>query len=697
MNPLDNPSYLLPPLLAAALSMGLCIMVARHGWKQTIHQSFAVFLLAVAAWSFFIYMMRSSDDVTEALYWEEVFIPIMLAASTAFHYFTRAYTNRNRGWKATGISLVFLALILILGANRSLVEEMTLESYGFAPSFSVYFYPMAAAAYLFMLHGIWNLVKAYQGSKVYDERVRLKFIMIGTIFPLWGTVLDIFPSTYPTSIIGNLIFGVVTTIAIQRYRLLDVKVVIRRGLIYSASSIILGAAYLLLLFGLQLTFLGWDNKSTPMVAILLAVALSMLFTPIRNMTEQQVERLLFRDLYRYRKLMLDFSNQMANVLDLERLVKLTLETTKTAMQANWVGMMFADQSSGDYRLEFSLGKLPEYDTADLRLRKDEPVLKWFAENKRGTRVDALDVLPTVRGVRVGEMEMLRKFQVDAVCPIVYGGTLSAILVIGVKENKMPYAEEQIDLLMTVANGVSVVIENARIMDSLRKQQMRAESLLEQVVAAQEEERQRIATELHDGLAQSIVGISYQAQFASSLLANGNKAELEVELKSIEDTLNDNIKEIRRVLNGLLPPDIQHLGLLSAMRKQLERLDKEMGNCGWEFTGRPVKLPYNVEATVYRIVQEGLNNARSHSNATSIWLKTQFLDDELIVEIRDNGKGFDVSRTLENSLSTGHLGLWGMKQRAQAIGGSVEFNSVQGIGTKIEIKIPTESLVKAMVN
>ena len=127
------------------------------------------------------------------------------------------------------------------------------------------------------------------------------------------------------------------------------------------------------------------------------------------------------------------------------------------------------------------------------------------------------------------------------------------------------------------------------------------------------------------------------------------------------------------------------------------MDKEMGNCTWEFTGKPVKLPYNVEATVYRIVQEGLNNARSHSNASRIWLKTQFLDDYLIVEIRDNGKGFDVSRTLENSLSTGHLGIWGMKQRAQAIGGAVEFNSIPGIGTTIHINIPTESLAKAMVN
>ena len=100
------------------------------------------------------------------------------------------------------------------------------------------------------------------------------------------------------------------------------------------------------------------------------------------------------------------------------------------------------------------------------------------------------------------------------------------------------------------------------------------------------------------------------------------------------TLNDNIKEIRRVLNGLLPPDVQHLGLVSALRKQLERLDKEMGKLHVEFTGKR---------------------------------------------------------------ATGHLGIWGMKQRGQAIGGVVEFNSIPGIGTTIQISITTESLAKAMMN
>src|SRR5207248_129840 len=135
------------------------------------------------------------------------------------------------------------------------------------------------------------------------------------------------------------------------------------------------------------------------------------------------------------------------------------------------------------------------------------------------------------------------------------------------------------------------------------QQQRTETLLAQVVAAQEEERQRIATELHDGLAQSIVGVSYQAQYASSLLASNKNVDVQAELKGIEDALDANIKEVRRVLNGLLPPDIQHLGLISALRRLLEKLNKEIGNCRWELLGTPLHLPYNIETTIYRIVQE----------------------------------------------------------------------------------------------
>lgn len=293
-------------------------------------------------------------------------------------------------------------------------------------------------------------------------------------------------------------------------------------------------------------------------------------------------------------------------------------------------------------------------------------------------------------MRAGERESLNSYQVDVLCPITYGESLTSLLVVGLRRDDSPYSDEQLELIMTVANGVAVAIENARIVHSLRKQQQRTEQLLSQVVAAQEEERQRIAGELHDGVAQSMVRLLYQVQVASALLARDNGDDARQELDGIEEIISVNIKEIRRALVGLSPPDLEQLGLLGAIQREVNRFKQEAGDCSWELVGEPVPLPKTVDTAIYRIVQEGLNNVRNYAEASKVSLKIEFRDRQILLELRDNGRGFDVSRTLEGALSDGHLGVWGITQRAQALGGSLIIDSAPGAGTAILLDLPLET-------
>ena len=101
----------------------------------------------------------------------------------------------------------------------------------------------------------------------------------------------------------------------------------------------------------------------------------------------------------------------------------------------------------------------------------------------------------------------------------------------------------------------------------------------------------------------------------------------------------------------------------------------------------------MEIAIYRVVQETLTNVRRHADATKVNLRLQFQADELLVEIRDNGRGFNLSQTLDSAISVGHMGLLGMRQRAEALGGDITIKTGEGTGTTIILSLPIQPQVE----
>ena len=162
---------------------------------------------------------------------------------------------------------------------------------------------------------------------------------------------------------------------------------------------------------------------------------------------------------------------------------------------------------------------------------------------------------------------------------------------------------------------------------------------------------------------------------------------------MESTITKSLKELRRVVVGLRPPALDELGLNHALRQSLEDLKTDGLDCRFSEVGTPVRLSSSVEIAVYRIVQEALNNIRKHANATKVNLRLQFQEGKLVVEVRDNGKGFDLSQTLDSAISAGHLGLLGMKRRAEMLGGGISIKASEGKGTTVILSLPIQPRVK----
>ena len=206
-----------------------------------------------------------------------------------------------------------------------------------------------------------------------------------------------------------------------------------------------------------------------------------------------------------------------------------------------------------------------------------------------------------------------------------------------------------------------------------------------VIHAQEDERQRISADLHDGVAQWLVGARYQVLSIDPLIPKDSSNDKARDaLVSVESTLDKSLEEMRRVLMKLRPPDLDRLGLSRALAQGFAELVADGIDCRINCKGTPVPLPSTVEIALYRVVQEALNNVRKHACATKVNLGLQFDEDKVMVKVRDNGRGFDVSHTLDSAVSKGHIGLLGMKQRVEMLGGDITIETREGGGTTIAV-------------
>jgi two-component system sensor histidine kinase DegS len=166
-----------------------------------------------------------------------------------------------------------------------------------------------------------------------------------------------------------------------------------------------------------------------------------------------------------------------------------------------------------------------------------------------------------------------------------------------------------------------------------------------------------------------------------------------ELEAMENTIDKSLKELRRVVIALRPPALEELGLNHAVRQSLEELKAEGVECHFSRTGDSLRLPLDIEIAVYRVVQEAINNIRKHSEATEASLTLNYQRDRLQVDVRDNGKGFDLSRTLDSAIAGGHMGLLGMKERAEALGGDLRIRTSPERGTLLTLRFPIRSAVQ----
>ncbi|MFC4769993.1 sensor histidine kinase [Effusibacillus consociatus] len=207
-----------------------------------------------------------------------------------------------------------------------------------------------------------------------------------------------------------------------------------------------------------------------------------------------------------------------------------------------------------------------------------------------------------------------------------------------------------------------------------------------VIQAQEEERRRLAREIHDGPAQMMANVVLRSEIVEKVL-DRDIERVRLELRELKQMVRDSLAEVRQIIFDLRPMELDDLGLAPTLRRYLAKFQEKHGiQTDFVLIGEERRLQGPLEVAIFRSVQEALTNIWKHAEASLATVKLEMSHPEVTVHIQDDGKGFDMKKT-RGKKEQGHYGLLGIQERIQLLGGQVEFRSRVGEGTKVIITLP----------
>lgn len=218
----------------------------------------------------------------------------------------------------------------------------------------------------------------------------------------------------------------------------------------------------------------------------------------------------------------------------------------------------------------------------------------------------------------------------------------------------------------------------------------------QIIKAQEDERLRVSREIHDGPAQEMANLIYQASICERLV-DTRPEEAKAGLQELRRQIRTCLADVRQIIFDMRPMSLDDLGLVPALRQLVSKLEeRKILKTDFQVNGKERALEKHVEVTLFRIIQEGLNNIHRHAGVSEGRLRLLFSSNDLSILISDEGRGFDMAETEEmrkSGTGNGHFGILGMEERAKLIGASLSVISNPGEGTKIHVKLPYPKLEK----
>ena len=365
------------------------------------------------------------------------------------------------------------------------------------------------------------------------------------------------------------------------------------------------------------------------------------------------------------KVMGEVSRQITSILDVDELLREITRLVAHAFGYYIVHIGLIEDGGLVYRGRAAGDRPHPYDfVSPVRLELgSKGITTWVASH--GEPLIVPDVSEDPRYLSVRGMPEIRS---ELALPVMGRGEMIGVLDIE-SDRLNAFAEDDVAILQSLANQAGVAIQNAKLYEQARQ-------------FAVLEERQRLARELHDSVTQEIYGVTMFAEAAGRLLDQGKQAQAAEHLRELQASAQEALAEMRLLIYELRPPVLEQAGLQGALQARLEAVEGRSGLETRFAAEGQAELEREVQENLYGIAREALNNSLKHAHASSLSVNLLMSEPSVRLEISDDGVGFDPN----GDSPEGGLGLRGMQERAEQIGGHLSINSEPGGGTSIVVEV-----------
>jgi two-component system NtrC family sensor kinase len=456
-------AYLLIPLIQVLFCLALIPIVLKGHFRNATHRLFSVYLLSLAIWGIIIFFMRSSPDVEHAYSVEKWLLPLgPFMAVFSYHFSVRYTATKVKSWLLPSAYLICLILASLVTTDL-IISGMQLKPYGYAPVFgsAAPFYILFVTVLSVM--ALLNFIRMWKTSAYAEQRNRAAYITIGILFSLIGGAFDVLPvlglPLYPGVIIGNTIFCLLTTVAIVKHNLLDIRVVLRKGTAYVLTSAVAAVPFIVIFLLTTKVFIDVDFPLW--VYFVVAIALALILPQLWQRVQRWVDSWYFRDRYDYLKALETFSQQTQSLTDYAGLGSTMVNLLAKALRSSNVYLLQPLPPDNDFTTVYTNGS--NNPAPAVYLKKESAIVKWLERSNGMLSYGDIEIIPQLQGTTSKEKQILQQVSAELIFPLkAPTGQLSGILILGKKLSEQPYNSEDKQLIYTICNHMSTNLENMRL-------------------------------------------------------------------------------------------------------------------------------------------------------------------------------------------------------------------------------------------
>lgn len=450
----------LVPLITFFIYAGLLFVVFSSRPQTASRRNFRWFLLSMTIYALSAFFLVV--DIGHSLLWMRVFASSGIPVMISLFYFTQTIIEEKVIFAKYVVYYGLIGIILTLTTDlviiSAIVEQNTIH-YEFGSGFLL----ISGPSYLLVIYSIFLLIRSYRGSGDVIQRNRLLYLIIAlSLIPLISLINFTPLGKYPLDIAGYGVSALLIAYSILRYQLLDIRIVIRQGLLYSIPTMIIGAAYFLIITLSLNIFSLYSGVEIFLASLLVAVLTALVAEPLRLKAQAIIDRMFFREKYDSTRMLETLSSSVATVLDLQKITTMILDEVCSTLHIPTAAFFLRDQETSRFQLATQIGK----DGAQLiEFRQGHPMVMWLSTHDKPLTRHDMEVLPQFQSLWRSEHQDLDDLGGELFIPIKVHDTLVGIFMVGSKRSEQAYTAEDILTLSTVANQTAVAIENARLYSS----------------------------------------------------------------------------------------------------------------------------------------------------------------------------------------------------------------------------------------